>query len=346
MGKRSKKVRKLIEIGFKKGHIPHNKGNKIEKVEFSCKTYIRPNKDVFEAIAVDGSDGTMQVKDNEGQEVNMGYLRPIAKLSSVLEEYQIPDISNAEFETNRIFHCRKLQHLWNSAFKGHCKFDPDCNGELKWDSDGEIQRGLAWRERLNCSKCEYVSARHKLYVEVESNRPGAKTAAMNYGVQVGLTHTSISNSGLNSLLLSINVPSPSFSALQDTANKVGDRIIEENEHDLSEIRNFVKKGNTTRGLPESTPINITTDASYNNRPCSGKTPYQAGTQVTQVVTENSTFGLISISALVSGPVSEPTRTADITATADVINRRNQNGGALRALTEVLLSLFGTKVTRE
>lgn len=291
MGKKSNKRRKLAEIGFKKGHNPHNKGHKIEREAFERKVYIRPEKEVFEAISeVDGSDGTLHVKDNEGQEVNVGYLRPSAgsSTSSVLEDYQLPETPDAEFETNRIFHASKLQDLWNSAFKDHSRFDSECNGDLTWDAAGEIQRGLGWRERLKCCKCGYTSPRHKLYTEVDSNKPGAKAAAVNYGVQVGLTHTSISNSGLNSLLLSMNVPSPSFSAMQNTANKVGDMIIEENERDLTEIRNFVKKGNTTRGLPESTPINISTDASYNNRPCSSNTPYQAGTQVVQVTTEKST----------------------------------------------------------
>ena len=53
------------------------------------------------------------------------------------------------------------------------------------------------------------------------------------------------------------------------------------------MRYFVKKG-IKQGAYLTSPISESTDATYNNRSCSGKTPYQAGTQVTQVVTEKST----------------------------------------------------------
>ena len=123
---------------------------------------------------------------------------------------------------------------------------------------------------------------------MQSAKPGAKTVGLNIGVQVSLFHTSLSNSGLNALLLAMNIPSPSFSSIQNSATKVRDRIEAENREDLEKIRSFVKEGNKARGLPDSSPISVSTDATYNNRPCSRKTPYQAGTQVTQVVTEKST----------------------------------------------------------
>ena len=68
--------------------------------------------------------------------------------------------------------------------------------------------------------------------------------------------------------------------MQNSANKVGERIEAENREDLEKLRSFVKEGNKARGLPASSPISVSTYATYNNRPCSGKTPYQAGTQVT------------------------------------------------------------------
>ena len=75
---------------------------------------------------------------------------------------------------------------------------------------------------------------------MQSAKPGAKTVGLNIGVQVGLSNTSISNSGLNALLLPMNIPSPSFSSMQNSANKVGDRIEAENREDLEKIRSFVK----------------------------------------------------------------------------------------------------------
>ena len=153
----------------------------------------------------------VQVLDTVGQDVNVAFLRPLSTPPSVLESHQIRESPGAEFETNRIFHPGKVQELCNSAFRCHSIHKPACQGELHWDDDGEIQRGLGWRERLKCSICDYVSSRHNLYSEVQSAKPGVKTVGLNIGVQVGQTHTSISNSGLNALLLAMNIPSPSFS---------------------------------------------------------------------------------------------------------------------------------------
>ena len=114
-------------------------------------------------------------------------------------------------------------------------------------ADGEIQRGLGWSERLKCSICDYVSSRHNLYSEVQSAKPDAKTVGLNIVVQVGLAHTSFSNSGLNALLLAMNIPSPSFSSMQNSANKVRDRIEAENREDLEIIRSFVKKKGIKQG---------------------------------------------------------------------------------------------------
>ena len=275
-------------MAIKKGYIPHNKGIQIERIDFERKNYFRPDRELLNSISEPDDDGLVQVQDTVGQDVNVSFLRPLSTPPSVLESHQIRGSPGAEFETNRIFHPGKVQELCNSAFRCHSIHKPACQGELHWDADGEIQRGLGWRERLKCSICDYVLSRHNLYSEVQSAKPGAKTVGLNIGIQVGLSHTSISNSGLDALLLAMNIPSPSFSSMQNSANKVGDRIEAENREDLEKIRSFVKEGNKARGLPDSSPISVSTDATYNNCPCSGKTPYQAGTQVTQVVTEKST----------------------------------------------------------
>ena len=131
--------------------------------------------------------------------------------------------------TNRILHMRKTADLWNEAIKDHAKLHPECSGNLMWDESGEIQRGVAWREQLKCEVCSFVSKRHNLYAEVETNKRGPKPAAINYGIQVGLAHTSSSGTGLRKVLLSANTPAPSKSSMQVTANKGGEIKIETNE---------------------------------------------------------------------------------------------------------------------
>ena len=202
----------MSEIGYKKGYIPNNKGIQIERMDFERKNYFRPDHELLNSISEPDDDGLVQVQDTVGQDVNVGLdLRPLSTPPSVLESHQIRESPGAEFETNRIFHPGKVQELCNSAFRCHSIHKPACQGELHWDDDGEIQRGLGWRERLKCSICDYVSSRHNLYSEVQSAKPGVKTVGLNIGVQVGQTHTSISNSGLNALLLAMNIQSPSFS---------------------------------------------------------------------------------------------------------------------------------------
>ena len=160
MGRKSKKYSHLSEIGYKKGYIPHNKGIQIERMDFEWKNYFRPDRELLNSISEPDDDGLIQVQDTVGQDVNVSFLRPLSTPPSVLESHQIRESPGAEFETNRIFHPGKVQELCNSAFRCHSIHKPACQGELHWDADGEIQRGLGWRERLKCSICDYVLSRH------------------------------------------------------------------------------------------------------------------------------------------------------------------------------------------
>ena len=87
MGKRSKTLPKLTEIGFQKGNIPHNKGFKIERVIYEEKKYVRPTVAVFSSITEqDEKLGVLHVRDNDGCQVNVGYLRPKVNTPSILNE--------------------------------------------------------------------------------------------------------------------------------------------------------------------------------------------------------------------------------------------------------------------
>lgn len=117
------------------------------------------------------------------------------------------------------------------------------------------------------------------------------TADLNLGAQVGLSHTSTGNVGLSRIMGAMNIPMPTLSMMQKHANYVGDHIVHENQKDLKDIRLNLKKVNVMKGLPEESPINIETDARYNNPIYSGigKTPFQAATQVTSLIVEGSTM---------------------------------------------------------
>jgi hypothetical protein len=288
---RSKKRQKhLIQVGFQEGNVPHNRGHMKEAIPGDATPipgYIRLSKNKHNIVC---REKTELVREQEAQANAPKLLRPRSCCETVLEKAQVPQSKHAEMDTYRLLHLRKTANLWNEAIQQHRSSHPKCMGSFTWDEKGEIQRGLAWRERLMCDSCSYVSQRHKLYTEVETNQRGSKRATCNYGVQVGLAHTAISNTGLAKVLLASNTPAPSLSSMQASANTVGKTLVSTNEQSMANIRKDLRNINRLRGLPESTPVDIEMDCRYNNPIYSGigKTPFQAATQVTQLVVENST----------------------------------------------------------
>ena len=172
----------------------------------------------------------------------------------------------------------------------HRQLSPECAGDLVIDVEAEVQRGLAWQERLKCPKCTYLSPLHKLYEEIATGKRGPKPASVNYGLQVGLCHTSISNTSLCNILHAMNTPSPSLSGMTRNSNAVSDIIEDTNKKDMKCIKENLTDLNTKNGLEQDHPINVEIDCRYNNliRSKVGKSPFQAGTQMTQVVVENNT----------------------------------------------------------
>ena len=100
--------------------------------------------------------------------------------------------------------------MWNTCTRQHSRVTPDCPGDLIFDISSELQRGLAWQERLKCTRCVYVSHMHKLYEEVKSIKRGGKAATINYGLHVGLSHTAISNTSMCNILHAMNTPAPAL----------------------------------------------------------------------------------------------------------------------------------------
>lgn len=285
-----KRRQHLARIGFQRGNTPHNKGLSTEATEQEANStpdYVRLPKDQYDMVYREKSE---LVREQELTANPPMQLRPKVCAPTKLEKAQAATNKHAEMETYRLFHPMKTANLWNEAISEHRKQFAKCNGSLVWDEAGEVKRGLAWIERLKCNKCDYVSRQHKLYEEVKTKQPGPKPATCNYGVQIGLAHTSISNTGFAKVILSTNTPAPSLSGMQANANKIGKVLVDTNEKSMKDIRKNLGNINRLRGLPTDTPINIEADCRYNNPIYSGigKTPFQAATQVTHLIAENST----------------------------------------------------------
>ena len=125
---------------------------------------------------------------------------------------------------------------------------------------------------------------------MDRGRRGRKVAAPNLAVQVGLTDTPMANAGLQTLLHSLDVPSPSTSTLQSRATFVNQKLVEVNKEDMKMRRGNLKKINRLKGLPEDYPIRVEGDARYNNPlyTAAGKTPFQPASQVVYTLCVNVT----------------------------------------------------------
>lgn len=286
---------------FSPGHIPHNKGIKDESDSMAtCEqpTYVRLNEDDFKLDTMVAAAGHGGVPTLQGLQPNHQtvYLRPKKStkpdpiLGSVLEQLQQDPISaKCEQNSYRIYHRGNLLDLFNTAYKEHRKRARNCAGDLSWDEHAAVKKGLAWQERLTCLTCGYISSSKQLYETIKTSTRGPKVANINYALQVGMHHTGISNVGMSYILNSMGIPAPCPTAMQSSANKVGDLLIKQNKEDMRDIRKKIKDLNTKSGLPENHPISVQMDSRYNNPvQQSGKTPFQAGTQVTHVTVEART----------------------------------------------------------
>ena len=170
--------------------------------------------------------------------------------------------------------------LRNTAIAAHFP-PPPCKGRLVWDLDKEVQRGLAWREKLKCTCGHYATDSHNLYEEVvDQRRRGPRTAALNLGVQVGLANSMIGSTAFRNTLMAANVPPPSARSMQRSANKVSETITHLNKQDMAAQRKHLRDINEARGLGRDAPIRAEGDGRYNNPLTNGqgRTLLQPATQ--------------------------------------------------------------------
>ncbi|XP_056003425.1 uncharacterized protein LOC130049607 [Ostrea edulis] len=131
---------------------------------------------------------------------------------------------------------------------------------------------------------------YSLYVEVESGSRGRKAAAINYGLQIGLSQTPIGSSSLRKILMSTNTPPPAESSLQKTSNTIMQKVITLNKSDMKKRCKKLVDINKLRGAKSPKTIGIQCDGMYNNPLYSGvgETPFQPATQTVFSIAENVT----------------------------------------------------------
>jgi hypothetical protein len=179
---------------------------------------------------------------------------------------------------NIIVDVSKCEANFNTSIRNHISNFPNCLGDVIFDTETFQKRGLGFSGKLICSEtCGFVSEPLKFYKEVNTAGRGRKAATINTQLQVGLTKQPIGNAGIRELLAAIDLPSPSESGLQCTANRVSDAFVDISKQQLCQNRAFVK---TVVGLRNGYPtdqIVAQSDVAFNN-PIKGRGFYQPGTQ--------------------------------------------------------------------
>lgn len=284
---------------FKPGNVPHNKRVGVQRkrvteeaaggaIPGTQSKYIRLSRGLYDQSCEAERGEVPRILDSQGIPVDICMLRPSA--STTKPGTTTLDRSR-ELDCYRIFHYGKTEDLWNEAIDGHRTMSPRCHGRLQWDVAYEQQRGFVWRERLQCEACQYCSPSQNLFTEVETGRRGRKPGALNRAVQVGLTHTSISNSALRNIFWAMNIPAPASSGMQKQANMVGPILEEVNKQDLDKrLEGLIRLCKVNNSRDPVIRLLAEGDCRYNNALASGvgKTPYQPGTQAVYTIAENIT----------------------------------------------------------
>ena len=270
--------------GFKKGNTHWSKGkNCIFPDKCLPVQYKRLTKTVFDSRVVKSRNGTLSVLNVNGTPSSMKVLRPQPPSPELVDTYMSSSVENADSQTYKLYQPVKIEELFHNAMKEHI----DCTGKLQFDTQCSEKWGMAWRERLYCSKCGYKSKINNIYDEVKTPNRGRKAASINIRAQNALNTTPISNQSFINILVQMEVIPPSYSGMQKTANKVGSELIKINQESMKNIRETIYQENKDCGLINPEFIRAESDGRFNNPMFKANTPFQAGTQVTYVMIENN-----------------------------------------------------------
>ena len=215
-------------------------------------------------------------------------LRPAADKRSLIDTAS--DVSSNTQNTYRILHLEKTAALFHHSYAGHNLWSSTCKGRLEFDLESEMQWGFAWRERLVCQTCGFISDKSNLYEEINTDKPGAKAADINLSVASGLMDTKIGPSDLRYIVMCLQIPPPSYKSMQNHCNFAADRVEQVAEASFTRARQQVQRTNIACGFDAQEPILAGIDSQYNNRlqSASDTTPMQPATQVSTSIIEMQT----------------------------------------------------------
>ena len=232
--------------------------------------------------------GLLQVPDEYGRPGTTKVLRPRPDVQVPLTLQYLKTDNNDYGSEMRLVHMAKTEAMWNTCYREHSQVSGDCLQPNLFVFK-ELKKGVCWKQGLECSNCTYRSDLFKLYDEVQSDGRGAKTAAPNRGLQVGLQESMCGNSKARVIIATTNTPPPSHSAMQKQSNKVGGITATIVQEDLNRKCEATHEINKLRGLQPDAPINISVYVRYNSNFITSRHKLgQSASQAIGVAVENQT----------------------------------------------------------
>ncbi|CAC5378309.1 unnamed protein product [Mytilus coruscus] len=126
----------------------------------------------------------------------------------------------------------------------------------------ETQWGLGWIWEMKCTKCKFISEKYKLFREINTGRPGTKSATINYGFQTGVINCNIGNDSARLLLTSSCIPPMSKGTMQRITNNVCDKVVKLAENETEQVVENFRRRNQTLGLNKNSPVKLQMDGTY------------------------------------------------------------------------------------
>ena len=189
-----------------------------------------------------------------------------------------PQFTTPENREMRVVDKYVTVEMINNLFVCHTQLE--C-ANLFFEIASESKWGLGWIWTFGCKNCKFKSKPYKLFHEIPSAGKGRRTAEINYGVQTGLYQSPIGNDQARLILTCSGIPPPARSAMYKSCNKVGQKIVDIAEEDMNQRVDQLKNRNKMLGLPESHPINIQMDATYQSRGITSR--HKMGQGASQVI---------------------------------------------------------------
>ena len=282
--------RKRLQTAFKRGHTRCRlrSGHCHQHSPSKLYQWRRLDHDIYQQVVRHTRTGTLAVPDADGISGSAKLLRPRPAKAKLADKY-LQKITKQDNKSGGmiIVDKGKMFEMFNTCQRKH-RAAGKCNMP-EFEIYKEIKKGICWKYNLKCKNCVFVSETFNMYQDVGKRQRGAKTAAPNLALQVGLQDSAIGNDKMRQIFAATDIPPPSRSSMQNSANNVGIKTVALNDEDMGARIESLKRVNELRGLPTDSPIAIQIDARYNsNNIGSRKKLGQAASQAVGVCCEDHT----------------------------------------------------------